>query len=201
VEGVGKGSNNVLLLGATNVPWELDHAIRRRFDKCIYIPLPDHEARTYMLKLHMKDKPNDLTDDDFKMLGKVTEGASGSGIDCLVKDARLESIRKYQQAKQFMPIENGNYYIPCEIYPSCRFCLPKLSMDPPGTNYTCKICGAERMNLWDVPSEKLKSPHLTLKDFERALKKRSFTSVSAKELDRYVAWTEEFGEGGALEED
>ena len=37
MDGVGKGHNDVLVLGATNVPWELDSAIRRRFEKvCLY---------------------------------------------------------------------------------------------------------------------------------------------------------------------
>jgi len=42
-----------LVLGATNVPWELDAAIRRRFEKRVYIPLPEPDSRTLMLKLHL----------------------------------------------------------------------------------------------------------------------------------------------------
>jgi len=41
MNGVGNDMDGVLVLGATNVPWELDPAIRRRFEKRIYIPLPD----------------------------------------------------------------------------------------------------------------------------------------------------------------
>lgn len=41
MNGVGTDCDGVLVLGATNVPWELDAAIRRRFEKRIYIPLPD----------------------------------------------------------------------------------------------------------------------------------------------------------------
>jgi len=40
-QGVGNNNEGVLLLGATNVPWELDQAMRRRFEKRIYIPLPE----------------------------------------------------------------------------------------------------------------------------------------------------------------
>ena len=41
MQGVNSDMNGVLVLGATNVPWELDSAIRRRFQKRIYISLPE----------------------------------------------------------------------------------------------------------------------------------------------------------------
>ena len=45
MQGVGNDMDGVLVLGASNVPWELDPAIRRRFEKRIYIALPDIHAR------------------------------------------------------------------------------------------------------------------------------------------------------------
>ena len=62
---VGKTDDNVLVLGATNLPWELDWAIRWRFEARVYIPLPDAEARCAMLKMHLGDSPNNLSDADF----------------------------------------------------------------------------------------------------------------------------------------
>ena len=112
MDGVGKNEGDVLVLGATNVPWELDAAIRRRFEKRVYIPLPEPEARAIMVKLHMRDTPNNLTETDFDTLGRLTEGASGSDIKVLVKEALMEPLRKCQQAKQFMPV--GNFLMPCE---------------------------------------------------------------------------------------
>ena len=52
------------------------------------------------------------------------------------------------------------------------------------------------MQLWDVPSEKLKAPDVGVRDFEKVLK-HAFASVSEEELDEYTKWTKLFGQEGA----
>ena len=99
MDGVGKTSNGVLVLGATNVPWELDAAIRRRFEKRVYIPLPEGFARTLMVKLNLGDTPSSLTEDDFERIGEITGGASGSDIKVLVKEALMQPLRTCQKAQ------------------------------------------------------------------------------------------------------
>ena len=66
MQGVGNDCQDVLVLGATNLPWALDPAVRRRFEKRVYIPLPDIKGRLAMLKLainknHIQVKPEQLT--------------------------------------------------------------------------------------------------------------------------------------------
>ena len=82
MDGVGKKEGDVLVLGVTNMPWELDGAIRRRFEKRVYIPLPEAEVRSAMVKIHLG-----LSDADFDTLGRKTVGASGADIKVLVKEA------------------------------------------------------------------------------------------------------------------
>ena len=194
MDGVGKNSSNVLVLGATNVPWELDAAIRRRFEKRVYIPLPEKEARSYMVKMNLGDTPNSLSEDDFDKLGEITEGASGSDIKVLVKEALMQPLRKCQKAQQFLPV--GDFLVPCSTFPNCEYCPPKLSKDRPGKDYTCNKCGALRMQLWDIAPEKLKAPDVTIEDFQKVLK-HSFSSVSNEELKEYDDWTSQFGQEGA----
>ena len=52
------------------------------------------------------------------------------------------------------------------------------------------------MQLWDVPSEKLKAPDVSVKDFETVLR-HSVSSVSKEELEKYTEWTKQFGQEGA----
>eukprot|EP00542_Grammatophora_oceanica_P011832 CAMPEP_0194047258 /NCGR_PEP_ID=MMETSP0009_2-20130614/23689_1 /TAXON_ID=210454 /ORGANISM="Grammatophora oceanica, Strain CCMP 410" /LENGTH=445 /DNA_ID=CAMNT_0038692815 /DNA_START=81 /DNA_END=1418 /DNA_ORIENTATION=+ len=195
MDGVGNTGGQVLVLGATNVPWELDAAIRRRFEKRVYIPLPEAEARTFMVKLHIGDTPNNLHEEDFERLGTHTKGASGSDIKVLVKEALMEPLRRCQQAKQFV-LDTDGMYIPCKKYPNCAYCPPKLSGDAANKQYSCNYCGAIRMNLWDIQPDKLKAPPVEYKDFEKALS-HSFSSVSPEELKRFVKWTKQFGQDGA----
>jgi vacuolar protein-sorting-associated protein 4 len=74
MNGVGNDPSGVLVLGATNIPWQLDSAIRRRFEKRIYIPLPDFIARVELFKLNVGNTPCTLTDKEFKRLAEMTEG-------------------------------------------------------------------------------------------------------------------------------
>lgn len=50
MQGVGNDCKDLLVLAATNLPWALDPAVRRRFEKRVYIPLPDIKGRLAMLK-------------------------------------------------------------------------------------------------------------------------------------------------------
>lgn len=71
--GVGTDNDGILVLGATNIPWVLDSAIRRRFEKRIYIGLPDEHARLSMFKLHLGNTYHELTEQDFKTLAQMSD--------------------------------------------------------------------------------------------------------------------------------
>ena len=52
------------------------------------------------------------------------------------------------------------------------------------------------MQLWDIPSEKLKAPDVSMKDFQ-SVQQVSHSTVSEEELNEYAKWTEQFGQEGA----
>ena len=74
--GVGTDNDGILVLGATNIPWVLDAAIRRRFEKRVYIPLPEAGARAEIFRLHFGNTPTTLTSTDYLELGQLTEGSA-----------------------------------------------------------------------------------------------------------------------------
>lgn len=76
-----KDGRAVLLMGATNVPWQLDPAMMRpgRFDEKIYIPLPDIVARQKMLEMYLLKRPLDQRV-DLSALAARLDGFSGADI-------------------------------------------------------------------------------------------------------------------------
>eukprot|EP00826_Nyctotherus_ovalis_P036710 TRINITY_DN327_c0_g1_i16.p1 TRINITY_DN327_c0_g1~~TRINITY_DN327_c0_g1_i16.p1 ORF type:complete len:228 (+),score=73.58 TRINITY_DN327_c0_g1_i16:931-1614(+) len=174
MQGVGKESNGLLILGATNVPWELDPAVRRRFEKRVYIALPDKEARKKMFKLNLGNTPNSLTEEDYDNLGELTENYSGSDVSTVVKDALMEPIRKCQTAKKFRVEPDGSY-------------VPTYPSDPSGIECT----------LQTLPDpSKLRAPVICVDDLMKALKNVK-CSVSKDDLTRQEKWTAEFGSEGS----
>ncbi|XP_042496759.1 ATPase family AAA domain-containing protein FIGL1 [Macadamia integrifolia] len=95
MEGFDGGNEQILLVGATNRPQELDEAARRRLTKRLYIPLPSSEARAWIIKnLLKKDGLFNLSEEDIEAICKLTEGYSGSDMKNLVKDASMGPLRE-----------------------------------------------------------------------------------------------------------
>jgi vacuolar protein-sorting-associated protein 4 len=178
MQGVGNDDEGILVLGATNIPWALDPAVRRRFQKKIYISLPELDARKVMFELNLKGTPNTLTDDQLEDLARSTEGFSGSDISTLTQDAIFEPVRKCQSAEFFkkIPGVNGQQwnYVPC----------------------TQNEPGAMRMKMTELPDSKaLLPPKVIYEDFKEALKRNKAT-VNKDDLKRQEDFTREFGQEG-----
>ena len=88
MDGVEAHNENVLVLAATNAPWDVDPALRRsgRFSKTIYIPEPDLSSRAEILKLHASKRP--LTPlIPFRLLALATMHYASSDLKAIVDDA------------------------------------------------------------------------------------------------------------------
>jgi len=85
--------NIVMVLGATNLPWDLDDALRRRFEKRVYVPLPNSVGRREMFNINMKGiKLQENVDLD--KLVKLTDGYSGADIANVCREASLMQMRR-----------------------------------------------------------------------------------------------------------
>uniref|UniRef100_A0A023FMY0 vesicle-fusing ATPase n=1 Tax=Amblyomma cajennense TaxID=34607 RepID=A0A023FMY0_AMBCJ len=183
MQGVGSDNDGILVLGATNIPWVLDSAIRRRFEKRIYIPLPDEPARLHMFKLHIGNTPHTLTEDDFKQLAKRSDGFSGADISVLVRDALMQPVRKVQTATHFRKVRGPSRSDPNVIVDDL------LTPCSPGSP------GAIEMSWMDVPGEKLLEPTVTMSDMLLSLSTAKPT-VNDADLGKLKKFMDDFGQEG-----
>jgi vacuolar protein-sorting-associated protein 4 len=91
-----KEDERITLIGATNLPWELDFALRSRFEKKIHVPLPGREARAKIFEVHMEDVEVSPTI-EYDELADLTEGYSGRDISVVCREAAMEPIRDLQR--------------------------------------------------------------------------------------------------------
>ncbi len=95
IEGLKSSSDKPLLvIGATNHPWDLDNAILSRFQKRVFVPLPDMEARKAIFKLNTKGVNMTMEDDDFVELAVRSEGYSGRDIANICNEVVMLPIRE-----------------------------------------------------------------------------------------------------------
>ncbi|MGD0770662.1 MAG: CDC48 family AAA ATPase [Tepidisphaeraceae bacterium] len=86
---------NLIVIAATNLPNNLDPALRRpgRFDREIYIPIPDRNGRRQILDIHSRGMP--LTQDvNLDRLADVTHGYVGADLQALCREAAMSCLRK-----------------------------------------------------------------------------------------------------------
>ena len=91
--GFRASSNLLLVLGATNKPWDIDEAVFRtgRFDEKVYIGPPDRAAREKILELNLKGAKI-AEDVDIPTIAAAMEGASGSDVAAVVSAAKRTAL-------------------------------------------------------------------------------------------------------------
>ncbi|KAK4396739.1 protein SUPPRESSOR OF K(+) TRANSPORT GROWTH DEFECT 1 [Sesamum angolense] len=150
MQGVGHNDDKVLVLAATNTPYSLD-------------------------QVHLGDTPHNLTESDFEVLARRTEGFSGSDISVCVKDVLFEPVRKTQDAMFFVKASNG-MWMPCG---------PKQ----PGAVQTTMQEELAAQGL----AAKIVPPPISRTDFDKVLARQRPT-VSKADLEVHERFTKEFGE-------
>ncbi|XP_062830763.1 katanin p60 ATPase-containing subunit A-like 1 [Anolis carolinensis] len=126
MDGVGGALENddpsrmVMVLAATNFPWDIDEALRRRLEKRIYIPLPTAKGRAELLKINLREVELD-PDIRLEEIAEKIEGYSGADITNVCRDASLmamrrringlspEEIRALSKEELLMPVTKGDF--------------------------------------------------------------------------------------------
>ncbi|KAI9842221.1 MAG: hypothetical protein M1838_003233 [Thelocarpon superellum] len=98
-------ASRVLVLAATNLPWAIDEAARRRFVRRQYIPLPEGPVRGTQLRTLLGHQKHNLDEEDLQRLIRLTDGFSGSDITALAKDAAMGPLRSLGEALLHMSMD------------------------------------------------------------------------------------------------
>jgi katanin p60 ATPase-containing subunit A1 len=94
-------AEQVFVMAASNLPWDLDTAVLRRLEKRVMVPLPGAEAREAMIRKHLHTRC--APDVDFAAFALQTEGYSGADMELLCREAAMKPVRRLMQKLQDMP--------------------------------------------------------------------------------------------------
>lgn len=94
LDGISTSNDGVLVLAATNAPWHIDPAFLRpgRFDRILFVPPPDEDARAAIFRILLKDKPVDSL--DHAALARATREFSGADLKAVVDQAIEAKLRE-----------------------------------------------------------------------------------------------------------
>eukprot|EP01006_Ploeotia_vitrea_P066048 TRINITY_DN94250_c0_g1_i1.p1 TRINITY_DN94250_c0_g1~~TRINITY_DN94250_c0_g1_i1.p1 ORF type:complete len:331 (-),score=21.61 TRINITY_DN94250_c0_g1_i1:132-1124(-) len=167
------------VVAVTNRPWSIDPAVRRRFEKRLYIPLPNEDARQQLFTILLAETKTEhqLEPHELDSLATATEGYSGSDVNCLVRDAMMQPLRALQQTTHFKAVKS---------HKGDRLWAPCCASDE----------GAVEQNLTALKPEEIYIPPLHYQHFASSLP-RLQPSVHDAEVSRYQQFCDEYGRAGA----
>ena len=174
---------SVLVLAATNRPWDLDPAALRRFGKRIYVPEPDIAAREKLLEINLKGEKTMLRKETLHRIAEKTEGYSGADMATIARDALMVPVREALSAQYFCPIDGNPENPETFIYAPCTPDFP----------------GAEKMTMFELPQDSLFVPPVTKDHLEKALENVK-SSVSPEEIEKFIVWGKKYGQEDCLDD-
>ena len=168
MDGMQTSTASVLVLAATNTPFAIDSAMRRRFERRIYVPLPDESARAHMIRASLVGAHETITPGAITRAAKSLALFSGADIANLMRDVLLQPLHKLSGTVHFQSLPDGKY---CPCSPGAP---GAVLFDPPPSDSSVALPPVDDIDLMRcVVSAK--------------------PSTSDAELLQYTEFTEQFG--------
>ncbi|KEG15313.1 vacuolar transport protein 4A [Trypanosoma grayi] len=166
-------SDRITIIAATNMPWELDSAFRRRFDHLIFVGLPSPSARRQLFALELQHVSHTLSDEDVEWLVNSTEGYSASDIRHVAQHAAMEPVHQITQTEYVKPVPAAGVAATERTDGICYI--------------SCSEADENALPLHSIPAAELHVPKVCRRDFETAL--RGFPpTVSNEEMLKFTHW-------------
>ncbi|MFV0309413.1 MAG: AAA family ATPase [Desertimonas sp.] len=108
LDGAATNNDGLLVLAATNHPWDVDPALLRpgRFDRTVLVLPPDAPAREAILRLHLRGRPTDGP--DLAKIVKTTDGYSGADLALVCEQATEQAMQASMRSGTIRPITQGD---------------------------------------------------------------------------------------------
>jgi vacuolar protein-sorting-associated protein 4 len=190
MDGCGSNNSGVLIIAATNMPWLLDDAVMRRFQKKIYIPPPSTETRCLIVKAQLSKIPHSLADSEIEHIADACTDFTGSDMQTLTTTAQNRGLALLPSATHFL-------LTPSEACKSTELVLESDSamLEPCSPGHP----GAIEISFNELEQKdwlhRVQLPPVSMSDYMYALSKVK-TSPLITPLSDYEYFTTRFGERG-----
>ncbi|XP_006458194.1 hypothetical protein AGABI2DRAFT_199581 [Agaricus bisporus var. bisporus H97] len=190
--------DNIIVIGATNRPFDLDDAILRRLPRRLLVDLPGEREREEILKILLRDETL-ASDVDINRLAKQTMSFSGSDLKHLCVSAALDAVKEHVHLPWATGSSANSQTEPTAAAPSSSVAQSSSENQEAAQAVTQSTSGesaATEGSAAEATGVAEPSRALHLRNFTKALKEITpSSSESLGSLTELRKWNEEFGEG------